>query len=95
MFESDADRLAMIRALGGVVISTSYGTCDALFENAYVGVGDMPVESTSPQLTVRSSDVDKFRLAAGLEVTVDGEAYIIRSVQPDGTGMTILGIEAP
>lgn len=95
MFESDADRLAMIRALGGVVISTSFGTLEGLFEADFVPVGDTAlVESFGPKVTVRSSDAKSARIEQGLEIRLDGTAYVVRGIQPDGAGMITLLLEA-
>lgn len=95
MFETDADRLAMIRALGGVVISTAYGSLDGLFDDEFVSVGEMaPVDSSGPTLIVRSSDAKTHALDQGIEISIDGAPYIVRGIQPDGTGMTRLQLEA-
>lgn len=95
MFESDADRLAMIRGLGGVVSSSASGTFDGILEEDYVGVGDVPVESYGPRLIARSSDVRRCNVSNGTTLQIDGTPYIVRSVQDDRAGMCTLILEAP
>lgn len=96
MFESDADRAAMIDALGGVGVSTAVGTFDGLFEEDYVGVGDgAPVESYGPRLIARTADVRRCKVANGTALTIEATPYIVRSVQDDRTGMTVMVLEAP
>lgn len=95
--ETDADRLAMIRALDGVEFSCVSGTFWALFDAEFVAVGDvdMAVDSTGPRVTVRSSDVARCKLQNGTPISTGSDAYVIRSTQPDGTGMHVLTLEGP
>jgi hypothetical protein len=93
--ESDADRLAMLRGLGGVTVSSPRGTFLAIFDTEYVIDGDIGVETAQPQLSARSSDVSRLELRNGVLVQVGADGYIIRSVQPDGMGMTVLRLEQP
>jgi len=79
----------MLQALGEQV---TYGAASiyAVFEHAYVEVGG--VESLHPTLLVRDSDVSG--VAHGTSITVGGTAYTVRGIEPDGTGMTTLILEA-
>lgn len=88
MFESDADRLAEIKALGGLCVSTDAGTLWAIFDAQYVD--PLEVEETGPALTARSSDVERLRLRKGAAVRVEADEYRVRAFEPDGTGMTIV-----
>ena len=88
MFESDSDRLALIRALGGMPCQAPRGDLQGIFDADYVGVGDVPVDSSGPRLTVRSSDATRLGIGVGVSVLVAGTPYVVRSVQPDGLGMT-------
>src|SRR6056297_545069 len=55
--ESDADRLAMLKALGEQV-EYEGKTVWAIFEKPYIDLGfDRAIESDAPQVTVRDSDV--------------------------------------
>lgn len=93
MFESDADRLAMIRALGGVAISGPHGRFEAIFENPHIAVGDLAVDSTAPSLTARDTDLDRCGVFSGVTIDVGGRIYLARSMQPDGLGMTVVDLE--
>lgn len=101
MFETDADRLAMIRGLGGVVVSAPGGTFEALLEADYAAVLD--VDSEAPRLTARSSDIERLGITRGLSLVIGTAVYIVRSPQPDGivdsrgkpAGLTTLILEGP
>ena len=95
MFESDADRECMLRGLGGVTLSAPLGTFVGLLDRDFVGLGDVPIESTAPRITCRSSDVARLGITEGTTLTVEAAAYIVRGVQPDGVGMTTLIVEGP
>lgn len=88
MIETDADRLALVRDLGEKVYIDNcayYG----VFENEYLEDLDGPgVSSSSPMLTVRSSDVAS--VVPGSTVIRDSVTYTVREVEPDGTGITLL-----
>lgn len=86
------DLPAMMADFGVDVRLSNRGTFTAIFERQYAGIGDVAVESTSPALTCRTSDVES--LSRGDTVTVEGSEFTIRSIQPDGMGVTILILEA-
>lgn len=65
-----------------------------IFDADYVGVGDIPVESSGPAFTLASADVTGNEIAIGSALTIEGDDYTVRSVQPDGTGVTVLRLEA-
>lgn len=56
------------------------------FDNAYVDA--LGVASASPAATCKSTDVAG--AAQGSALTVDGTAYVVQSVEPDGAGITVL-----
>lgn len=86
------DIAGLLADFGVPVTQASRIIGSGLFDRAYAGVGDIPVESYSPAVTCRSADVAE--LEHGDSVTVDGSDYTIRSIQPDGTGITVLILEA-
>lgn len=95
MFESDADRLALIKSLGGQLVRYAGGEFWAIFDREYyeAGFGDGPaVESSQPALTARTSDVKNLLKDTPLDITVDGqvETYFVKRHQPDGTGMSVV-----
>lgn len=91
--DSDADRLALIKGLGGQLVRHDSGQFWAIFDNGFsaVDVGDTEVEAASPSLTARTSDVESlsketpltFRDFAGREVT-----YVFTRHEPDGSGLS-------
>lgn len=95
MFESDADRLAMLQGLGGESVRAPRNTFTGILERPHVAVGDgVPVDDFGPTLTARSCDVTRSGATVGAELTIGEESFIVRSVRPDGTGMTELLLEA-
>lgn len=56
------------------------------FDNAYVDA--LGVASASPAATCKSADVAS--AAQGSALTVDGAAYVVQSIEPDGAGITVL-----
>ena len=65
-----------------------------LFDNDYVGVGDIPVDSSGPAFTLASADVTTYEIAFGTVLTIESADYTVRSLQPDGHGITVLRLEA-
>lgn len=95
MFESDADRLGMIKSLGGqLVFAPPDRKFWAVFENAFVttGFGDVEIEGVSPQLQARTSDVHS--LVKDATVRVGDVTYRVKRNEPDGTGMSLLFLKA-
>lgn len=92
--ETDAMRLAMLQAVGGLTIRARHGYFVGVFGDDYLGVGDgtADVESSSPQITCRSSDVTRLRIEKNERLTVDDEYYVVVGHRPDGTGITLLQV---
>ena len=96
MFESDADREALLRGLGGSSVTGPGGRFTGVLEREYAGIGDEAlVDSSAPRLIVRTEAARCARVERGTAVTIEGETYIVRSLQPDGTGMTTCILEGP
>ena len=87
--------LLALETLGGECITAPRGTFTAIFENDYLPVGDIPVDSAQPKLTARTCDVERAGAGVGAILGIEGDTYIVRSVQNDGTGMTVLILEGP
>lgn len=85
------DLATMLRDFGTSVTLPSAAVITGIFDADYVAVGDMAVESSGPALTCRSADVSG--LSLGQSVTISAQAYTVRSIQPDGTGVTVLRLE--
>jgi hypothetical protein len=92
MLENDADRLASIKALGGVLVTHEGGRFWAIFDDDFqaAAVGDLAIETLGPTLTCRTSDVRDF--AKDYVLTVDGEELRVKRHQPSSPapGWTLL-----
>jgi hypothetical protein len=65
-------------------------TFQGIFDDEFIGAVDerLAVESTAPQVQVKTSDVTG--ALHGETITVGSVDYKIAGIQPDGTGMTII-----
>lgn len=100
MVETAADRAAFVADFGQVATYTVVGDLpvsitgilDAAFlapaENMGTGLA-----SREGALLVRSAELPD-DASPGDAVSVAGAAYVVREIQPDGTGMTVLLLEA-
>lgn len=88
MIESDATRLRMIKAVGGVLVSHGSGSFWAIFDREFSLSVDGSVESRQPVLTARTSDVCE--LPKDVVLDVCGTEYRIKRQEPDGTGMSLV-----
>jgi hypothetical protein len=74
---------------GFAVLATSgAASFPVLFDNAYQGSLNGLVQDTNPIARARASDVAA--LVQGSPLTVAAVTYRIVSLQPDGTGVTVL-----
>lgn len=93
-FESDADRLAMIQAVGEQFDTGKPTGMWAVFDEAYVGteLDRFTVANGEPVLTCRTSDVVAHELVKGSKVTraAGGSGYFVKDLEPDGTGITLV-----
>ncbi len=92
-FDTDYHAVAAVDKSGGV---GGGSTVNGIFDNEFVGVldgGDVTVESATPIFTCQASDIAT--PAHGDTVTISAAIYTVRGVQPDGTGVLVLILEAP
>ena len=90
-FETPEVRHALLDAVGHDVVVGVY---------SYRGIFDEP--SSEPYRTggqmrevmMRTEDVTECGLADGVTIIIDGTSYTARRPRPDGTGMSIVPIEA-
>nr|SPS06214.1 protein of unknown function [Candidatus Nitrotoga fabula] len=86
-FEEDLDvfldEFAVTALLPGAII------VNVIFDNQYASPFD--ISASRPSCIGKSSDLDS--LSFGAEIVVSGVDYVVRSVEPDGTGMTRLMLE--
>ena len=73
-----------------VDITYNAGTIQGIFDDEFSSAvqGEMGIESTVPQVLVKSSDV--VGIAHADLMTINTIVYKIIGIQPDGTGMTML-----
>ena len=77
------DEFAVAAVLPGSV------TVNVIFDNQYASPFD--ISASRPSCLGKSSDLDS--LLFGAEIVIGGVDYVVRSVEPDGTGMTRLMLE--
>jgi len=92
----DADLLSMLD-LNGFAVTATYGSnsVNGIFDQDYFEIIDSNavVESSQPAFTCRTIDVTG--IAHGDTLTINSVAYKVVGNKPDGTGMTVLPLEAP
>lgn len=84
----------MLQAVGGEEFDTGQPTrLVAVFDIPAVDSGGLiPVKSRKPELSCRDSDVAAHSLIKGspLVRVSTGVQYLVRELEPDGTGMTVV-----
>lgn len=96
MIDSDATRLRMIKAVGGVLVRHSEGSFWGVFDEFHESVLDGMVEAKGPAIEARSIDVQALPRDTSLEVSpnaslgVPGGDYRIKNHEPGRTGWTVL-----
>jgi len=101
----DADLLAMLD-LNDFAVSATYETTisgvpitsapiNGIYDDAYFDIvdGNNAVESSQPAFTCRTVDVANVK--HGDLLTINSVVYTIVGNKPDGTGQTVLPLEAP
>jgi len=93
VLESEADRLAMIRAVGESFRS-SKGPLYGIWDSPSVDADGLliPVKDRRPQIECREFDVVAHELVKESPVTreADGTRWFCREFVPDGTGMIVV-----
>jgi len=93
--ESAADRAIFFEVDDFATAATfGGGTVNGIFDNEFVEVdagGGVGFALVQPRFQCRTQDVSS--ASEGDAITIDGTAYTIRVVQPDGTGITTLVLE--
>jgi hypothetical protein len=93
--ESDADRLAALRALGGESATAPAGVLEGIFDAAYLAAfADPGIEGASPAFTCRDSDISSLKLRKGEPLSIRGMVYRIMRIEPDSTGMSVLVLKS-
>jgi hypothetical protein len=96
--ETDADRLASIKALGGQLVSSIAGSFWAIYDavGTPMQFDEVRINSTSPQLTARTSDVDRLQLTRGVAVHIGDALFAVHDHLPgDAPGWSLLILSKP
>ena len=91
--ETDAERLVFFADFGQTITKADTTTFTAIFDDEFAEAGGLmnQIETSSPQLTCRTSDVSG--LAHNAVLTFGGSTYHVIGIEPEGTGITILKLE--
>lgn len=102
--DSEADRLAIIESLGGCARAvTSSGHTGCIFENGSIGQPTgtgLEIADRTPQITVTTLEAKRLGLdVRGALVRIEQPCvepvdYSVRAPAADGTGMTVIELEA-
>ena len=94
MLESEADRLAMVQAVGETFSTAKADKLWLIFDREYIEqqLGEFSIDGRKPIGLGRTSDIALHELVKDSVVRrdADGGSYMVRRLQPDGTGMTLL-----
>jgi len=91
--ESAADRLVFFKTDEfGVEVAVGANTFNGLFDNDYDD--ELDLEGASAQLSCRTEDVTTFSIVKGTSLVIAGSTYLVRELRADGTGVTLLYLEA-
>jgi hypothetical protein len=91
MTEELIDQLANVTASYTYAAGGNIAALIGIFESGFrtfVGNAGLPVESNTPELSVKSSDL--LNPARGDVVMINGDNYTVRSIRPDSEGLTLL-----
>jgi hypothetical protein len=98
VIESEADRLAMIQAVGEPFSTAKAEKLWLIFDRDFIEqqLGPLSNEGRRPMGLARTSDVALHELVKESKVTrdLDGEDYFVKRLEADGTGMTLLVFKA-
>lgn len=89
-FDTDEFGISVIISVGTIYETT----ISVIFDNDYyeVDTGQVNISSSQPACMCETSDI--VNVIYGHTVTIDGNNYKVRDIQPDGTGITLLILEA-
>ena len=93
--ETDEMRLAALQMLGAVTVSSDGGDFYGIFDIGYADSLSAPVvEGAEPRLAIRTSDLTLARVRKGQYLSVSATRYRIVRIEPDGTGMSTVVLQA-
>lgn len=88
--ESSADQLAYLTDFGVTAVINGTINVTGIFDDHFLMVDelDLNIESSSPQFLCRTSDLTG--VADGMTLVVNSTNYVITTLEPDGTGFTVI-----
>ena len=92
MFAEDLDTFFDTDAGFAQTATVSGSTFPVIFDNSYQSAMNSLVETTGPVCQAKSADVST--VVQGTSIEIGATTYTVVSVQPDGTGVTTLGLRA-
>jgi len=93
--ETADDREALLADFGTVVTKADTSTFTGIFDAEFISIdpnATVGYEGSNPMLMARTADVDD--LVHGSALTISGASYEVVGIEPDGTGITVLQLEA-
>ena len=82
----------VMAGLGESVVLAGVDRISGVFDSAFIDA--LGVESVTPVFITRSETLDDLDTAHGDTLDrADGTRYLIRGIEPDGTGVTVLRLE--
>jgi hypothetical protein len=95
VLESEADRLGMIKAVGGEEFDTGHPeNLWAVFDIPTVDSGGLPIPARSrkPEISCRESDIVAHSIVKQTPLirVATGVHYVVREFEHDGTGMSVI-----
>lgn len=98
MLESEADRLAMVQAVGEPFSTAKAEKLWLVFDREYLAqqLGEFTTDGRNPLALGRTSDIAQHELVKQSVITrdADGAKYSVKQFKPDGVGMTLLVLSA-
>lgn len=74
----------------GVAVTVGGVACRGIFDASYQD--SFGIAGSAPRLTVSAADLPA--VAQGQAVSLPAGAYVVRAIEPDGTGLLVLILEA-
>jgi len=84
MFESEADRLDALKAVGAQLVDVDGSAVWAVFTAAHIPLqfGDHVMDSSDPQIMARASDLSE--LVDTSIIRIGAKDYRVAAIEPDG-----------
>jgi hypothetical protein len=83
------DLSAFFDPADGFVVEASLDGADPIYVHLDAGFAEaLDIATAAPVVTARTADVTA--AARGSVLTINGDDYEVRGIEPDGTGLTVL-----